>query len=234
MYRTATFLIVFAMLAACSTFDESDTLFTDATLESDAGVVQTSFPSDDDPGPPFYARIAPMPPFVFADDDYAAIVFYRNPDEVPATFDLLTFFDFPVDPPDPNAGPGAFGAAINVQGTNFWNDGNMTVPPRMSHSRELGLVPVWFVPTGAVMAKIDEGAGLFMTDLVDMNPLVGAADHLREVLHPHPLPPEFGGGGGHPVAKLNLTARGQLDDGRRFDVSINATDIKWNTRIRFR
>jgi hypothetical protein len=47
----------------------------------------------DDVGGPFYARINPMPPYIFADGGWVGIAFYRSPACVPADFNLLEFFD---------------------------------------------------------------------------------------------------------------------------------------------
>jgi hypothetical protein len=223
MIRSISFVAALSLLAACSTIEDAD--FGDGfmALGNTAALTQTSFPSAEDPGPPFYARINPAPPFVFDNGTYAAIVFYRDPADIPASFDLLSFFDV----------PGAFFAAINVTGTNYWNGAAFVGSPRMSQSRVHGAVPVWFVSAGAVHAKIAEGLGLTISDLEALDPIKGMAAHFREVLHPHPAPPEAGSGG-HPVPKINLTARGLLEDGRRFDLGINATDRVRTVRIRFR
>jgi hypothetical protein len=226
MLRATSLLTLLALLAGCSSFETADGPAGEAAPDTHAGVVQTTFPSAEDPGGPFYARIDPAPPHVFDDGTHAAIVFYRGPEGIPPGFDLLGFFDV----------PGAFAVQSNVQGTNFWNGAPLVGSPRMSHSRELGTVPVWFVPAGAVHAQIATGDGLTIADLEAMEPLKGAATHFREVLHPHALPPEAGGGG-HPVPKLNLTARGSLEDGRRFTLTITSSDgpagQQGHTQIRF-
>lgn len=226
MLRSATFITILALLAGCNSFDNADGLAGEAALETHAGGVQTTFPSAEDPGGPFYARVDPIPPHVFVDGPYAAIVFYRGPEGIPADFDLLGFFDV----------PGAFTVQSNVQGTNFWHGAPLVGSPRMSHSRELGTVPVWFVPAEAVHARIAAGENLTIADLEAMDPVKGAATHFREVLHPHALPPEAGGGG-HPVPKINLSARGSLEDGRRFMLTITSSDgpagPQHHTRIRF-
>jgi hypothetical protein len=228
MIRITTFVVAtITLLAACSTFDQAD--LNDQTIESHAsGLVVSAFPSDQDPGGPFYARINPMPPHVFHDGEYAAIVFYRGPVGIPADFNLLQFFDLPGP-----GGPGAFAVQLNTAGTNLWHGAVGNGAPKMSTSHGLGAVPIWFVPAAAVLAKIAEGQGLTIVDLAEIDGrLVGYAAQFQEVLHPHPNPPEFGGGG-HPAPKINLTARGMLEGGGTFQLNINGNDSKSNTRIRF-
>lgn len=52
----------------------------------DGGLVRTTWPSPDDLGMPFYARVELFPPFIFNDGEWAAIIFYRQPECVPAEF----------------------------------------------------------------------------------------------------------------------------------------------------
>lgn len=62
----------------------------------------------------------------------------------------------------------------------------------------------------------------------------GSAGIFSEMLHPHPLPPSLGGGG-HPVPKIMLNARGTLEDGRSFAVNLTrVNDGTPNVRIRVR
>jgi hypothetical protein len=55
--------------------------------------VLTHYPSEKDPGPPFYARIERG--FVIQDGTTAAIPFYRGPACIPPRFNLLNLFDAP-------------------------------------------------------------------------------------------------------------------------------------------
>jgi hypothetical protein len=58
-------------------------------------------------------------------------------------------------------------------------------------------VPVWFVPVAAINQAIQDGE-LTIGEMVGLEGLlVGQAQQFNEVLHPHPLLPEMGGGG-HP------------------------------------
>jgi hypothetical protein len=187
------------------------------------GLVRTTWPSAEDPGPPFYARIDLEPPYILSDGEWAAIVFYRDPDCVPANFNLLLFFD----------APAAFSCPLAVHGTSFWHEPFIGAPKIASSSGD-GAVPVWFVPLEAVNQATQDGF-LSVGELARLEGLlVGYADKFNEVLHPSPLPPELGGGG-HPNPKLTLNAHGQLEDGRQFNLHISEVrgDIK-AIKIQFR
>ena len=176
---------------------------------SDDGLVRTEWPSAGDPGPPFYARTDAVTHFVFHDDEWAAIVFYRDPGCVPAEFNLLQFFD----------PPAAFGCALTIQGSSLWQGEAFLGSPKIATATEAGLVPVWFVSVEAVSQATQDGM-LTIGELAGLDGLlVGYADRFNETLHPHPLPPELGGGG-HPNPKLILDAHGQLEDGRQFNLHI--------------
>lgn len=191
----------------------------------DAGqLIRSTWPTADDPGMPFYTRIEPAPPHAYIDDGWAAIVFYRKPSCVPAEFDLLQFFD----------APAAFGCPHTVQGHSLWHGAIGSGAPQLVVARASGPVPVWFVPEDAMVQALSDGA-LTMEELEALPGLVtGLADTFQETHHPHPLPPEMGGGG-HPVPKLVLDARGELDDGQRFSLHITrADDVPRVVRIRIR
>jgi hypothetical protein len=171
-------------------------------------LVRTDWPSAEDPGPPFYARTDHAPPFVFNDGEWAAIVFYREPGCVPASFNLIQFFD----------PPAAFGCAPVTQGYSLWQE-SMTGAPKIAKTSGGGAVPVWFVPVEAVNQVMQDG-DLTISELEELDGLlVGYADQFEETLQPHSLPPELGGGG-HPNPKLVLDAKGQLEDGRQFNLHI--------------
>jgi hypothetical protein len=97
-------------------------------------------------------------------------------------------------------------------------------------------VPVWFVPVAAINQAIQDGE-LTIGKLAGLEGLlVFYAQQFHETLHPHPLPPELGGGG-HPNPKLILNAQGQLEDGCRFNLHITHlkdTEGVDSVQIRFR
>ena len=169
------------------------------------GLERTTWPSDNDPGPPYYARIEPSPPHVLHDGQWAAIVFYRQPSCVPAGFNLLSFFHF---------GP-AFGCDLTVHGASLWPGEPFAGAPKIVTSQGNGAVPIWFVPVTAINQATQDGE-LTIGELAALDGLmVGSAEHFNEVLHPSALPPELGGGG-HQNPKLIQDASGHLADGRAF------------------
>lgn len=187
------------------------------TAAAEDGLVRTTWPSNEDPGPPFYARIEPAPPHVIHDGQWAAIVFYREPGCVPAGFNLLVFFD---------PGP-AFGCPLTVHGASLWQGEPLVGAPKVVTTQGNGAVPVWFVPVGAFNQAAQDG-DLKIGELAALDGLVvGYAEQFNEVLHPSPLPPELGGGG-HPNPKLIQDAHGRLEDGQTF--SFHATGVRGELR----
>lgn len=181
-----------------------------ADAAEDAGLVQTSWPSADDPGMPFYARVELFPPFIFNDGEWAAVVFYRDPACVPEDFNLISVFDV----------PGAFFCPHTVHGTSLWNGAYLNGSPRMVTMEGNGAVPVWFVPWKAVSDRARADGVLTVSDLAETEGiLIGYADRYHETLQPH-ADPNFGGGG-HPNPSMTVNASGVLDDGRGFQLHID-------------
>lgn len=193
-----------------------------AQVASSAGLVRTTWPSAEDPGPPFYARMDHVTP-VFVADGWAVIAFYRDPDCIPADFNLLAFFDPPI----------AFGCELTVEGSSLYQGEALVGAPKVAHTQGTGAVPFWFIPAGAVLEAIGDGV-LTIGELAALpGRMVGNAIHFNELLHPNPLPP-FLGGGGHPNPKLILDADGVLADGRRFKYHVTRLDPEIRTiRLRF-
>jgi hypothetical protein len=185
---------------------------------ADDGLVRTTWPSADDPGVPFYARIEPVPPHAPTDGEWAAIVFYRDPGcQQLQGFNLLNFFDAPT----------AFGCPLTVEGFSLWLGEPFAGAPKIGKVRGTGAVPVWFAPFSSFQAATQDGV-LTIGELAGVEGLVvGTASQFSETLHPHPLPPELGGGG-HEVPKIMLTAHGLLEDGRSF--SLVFTSVNDETR----
>ncbi len=189
-------------------------------VSADEGLITTHWPSAEDPGMPFYARVELMPPYVFNDGEWAAIIFYREPSCVPDNFNLIRFFDV----------PGAFFCPHTVQGTSLWESSNMMIPPKIINMTELASVPVWFVPWEAVKSEANAGGVITRAGLEATPGLVkGYASRYRERLHPHP---DFAGQGGNKNAKMIVTAKGALEDGRDFGLQISwINDVVTNIRI---
>jgi hypothetical protein len=179
-----------------------------------AGLVRRVIPTED-PGPPFYARVGIQ---ILESDGYVAIPFYRPPALVPASFNLLTFYDFPGP-----AGPGAFAAPLLMTGFLLTEaDAPLGTFPRQVELRGAG-VPVWFVPSAAFHAAAQDGV-LTIAELRSLDPLYGTAAQYHETLHPRE--------GEH---KIVITARGTLADGRRFELQVtHVGDALRHMRIAFR
>lgn len=184
------------------------TLLAPSALAAD-GLVRTTWPSAEDPGLPFYARLGgAAPPLFYQDGEWAAVVFYRDPGCVREDFNLLLQFDV----------PGAFACPHTVSGFHLWHGEAFNGSPKAATITGTG-VPVWFAPVDAVSQAVQDGV-LTIGELASLEGLVvGHADRFNEAIHPHPLPPELGGGG-HATPKLTLNAHGRLEDGRRFDLHI--------------
>ena len=150
---------------------------------------------DESPGVPAYARTD----FIPHNEEWAAVVFYRDPACVPGGFNLLEFYDVPA----------VFGCPLTVAGFEIWENGPPPIDPAplFTNLRGLGAVPVWFVSWPELQDAIADGV-LTITDLASMASLqVGSASFFDERLHPI-------GGNQHP--NLSIVAHGRLLDGRSF------------------
>jgi hypothetical protein len=194
------------------------------TAAAGDGLVRTTWPSAEDPGLPFYARVELLPPFVFNDGEWAAIIFYRDPGCVPANFNLISVFDIPA----------AFFCPLNVQGASLWHGEVFAGAPKIITTSGTGAVPIWFVPWDAVKHQARPDGVLTIADLEQIEGrLVGYADQYAETLHPH-SDPAFGGGG-HQNPKMIVNAQGPLEDGRQFNLHITwVKDEIQSTQIQFR
>lgn len=179
----------------------------------DDDAVTTAWPSEEDPGMPFYARVELLPPYIFNDGTWAAIVFYRDPSCVPDGFNLISVFD----------APAAFSCPHTVHGTSTWDgEVNNGAPTHVEIIGD-GAVPVWFVPWTAVEDQARADGVLTVADLEQIDGLlVGHADQYTEDLRPHPVPAIGGGGSADPG--MIVAASGQLDDGGQFRLQISWAD----------
>jgi hypothetical protein len=180
--------------------------------------VRVEFP-EENPGPPFDARIDPIG--VIQDGTWAAIVFYRSPNCVPATFNLLDFFD----------APRAFDCPLTVRGFLIWKNGPPPVDsaPIQSHITGAGAVPIWFVQWSELQSALMDNV-ITVPELWAMKSLrVGSASFFHESLRP------IGGG---KRSSLQIVAQGMLQDGKSFQVEATATesqpDVFSHVRIAFR
>jgi hypothetical protein len=185
------------------------------------------------PGIPAYARIALLPPFeeVYHTNDWAAIVFYRQPAGIPAEFNLLEFFDtIPV-----NDAPRAFAAPLTVEGMEVWTRPPAESPgaaPMVTWLRGLGAVPVWFVGWPELQAAIRDQR-LTISELESLKSLQkGVANFLEETMIPNAGTDLNSVGRG----LLDLVAEGRLADGRTFQVRIAQSEEaeQWSRQVSIR
>jgi hypothetical protein len=150
---------------------------------------------EQDPGPPFYARIRTG--FVPHTDQWAAIIFYRQPGCVPPAFNLLNLFN----------PPAAFGCPLTVDGFAIYDEAPVPpgAAPKLAKLFGLGAVPVWFVSWPELQSAMGDGV-LTITELAALPSLrIASATLFRETLQPGPLP----AGGGAQVPKMTIVASGQ-------------------------
>lgn len=177
---------------------------TEDPLEATAGLVRKRI-VDEDPGPPIYARVSTIMNETFVSrDGWLVIPFYRSPDCVPADFNLLQLFDVPGAD-----GAGAFACPLLVTGALLIEpDAPLGTFPRIAQLRG-SAVPFWFVPYHEFEQAAADGVVTIGELKVLRGRLAGVASSFHEVLKPRP--------GDH---KIEMTASGQLENGRRFAFSL--------------
>lgn len=184
---------------------------------SQAGAATRLEVPEESPGIPAYARLG-GPEIAPHTDQWAAIVFYRDPACVPSGFNLLNFFDV----------PRAFGCPLTVEGFEIWENGPGQDPaPRLSKLRDAGPVPVWFVSWPELQAAVADGV-LTIAELRARPSLItGLASRFRETLRPSES---------NRRGMINLGASGRLSDGRSFKLKAVAVEDKGvkHISIRFR
>jgi hypothetical protein len=151
-----------AAMAGCGSNRAAEPTDVDA-LFSAGGLVSLSIP-DQDPGPPFYARVGLQ---ILRANGYIPIPFYRDPSCVPQDFNLLAFYHFPGP-----AGPGAFACAGTMTGTMLIEpDAPLGTFPRQVNLAGTN-VPFWFVPAAQFDAATQD-------DVLTISELGGAAAAAR-------------------------------------------------------
>ncbi len=164
--------------------------------------VRVDFP-EEDPGPPYYARIRSG--FVIHTDQVAAIVFYRQPGCVPAGFNLLNLFNPPT----------AFSCTLTVEGFEVFDQAPppLGAAPKQAKTFGLASVPVWFVSWSELQTEIADGV-LTITELQALPSLrVGSAGFFRETLHPS---------GAAQQPELTIVASGATSAGQDFFLQVSA------------
>jgi hypothetical protein len=157
------------------------------------------FPGDV-PGPPIYAQISDVAPFgpeYYHTDDWAAVVFHRDPTCVPPGYNLLDGFDI----------PDVFACALTIQGFEVW----LTPPPQGEAPVEvrgwgLGAVPIYFVSWHELQAAVADHV-LTIAELQELASLrIGLASFFSLGIRP----------GLQTLPGVEMSARGVLQDGQQF------------------
>jgi hypothetical protein len=195
-------------------------LLTLAGGASAAAQVNVQVPAEA-PGVPAYTRTDLMTgQFLFHTEEWAAIVFYREPSCVPDDFNLLAFYDFTLVGDPPLLRP--FLCPMTVSGREIWQNGPpVDLGPRQSNLNGVK-VPVWFVSWPDLQLAIADGV-LTMAELESLNPLRGVAATFHETLHP---------AGVANRAVLTITASGLLPDGRSFQYHFTAASNQPRPTVR--
>jgi hypothetical protein len=158
-------------------------------------------PSAGEPGPPFYTPVfmGGVSGFVPTDGTWAAIHFYRQPSCIPAGFNLLQVFD----------PPAAFGCSLTITGQVWRHEASDLVPFQEHYSGEG--VPIYFVRLTDLTAVAADGV-ITIAEVQDIA-LIGLASFYRSVIHNSNQAASHG--------HETLSAHGQLEDGRGFQLHFN-------------
>ena len=159
---------------------------------------------DQSPGPPFWT-ISGNGGFIPNDGTWAAIPFLREMDCTPSGQNLLVL-----------AGPSAFGCTLTVEGHEHWQNGPGIDPaPRQTKYRGLGSVPIVFVLWSEVAPA--KAGGLTLAELLALpSATIGHADRYVET-DVYGVSGPLGAGNG----MYKISADGELEDGRSFDLQVN-------------
>jgi len=158
---------------------------------------------------PFYARIGQGE--IYHDGEWAAIAFYRDPDCVPADFNLLDFIN-----------PAALGCDSYVAGFEIWKNGPWAgdSAPIQSRLNNTGSMPIWFVSWTDLQAAIADGK-LTIGELAGLpSRVIGTATFYSETLHPSGMAQQ---------TMISIVASGSLPSGGKF--TYQATGTKVNNRL---
>jgi hypothetical protein len=186
--------------------------------------IRLEVPEDNEP--PFYARIHGSEFIgtegIFHTEEWAAIVFYRDPGCVPEDFNLLSFFDFSLlAVPQPERCP------LTVEGFEIWPaPPGPGVAPIQTKLWGLGAVPVWFVSWPEMQSLLADRI-VTVGELESAATLLkGDADFFTETLHPPARGPITEAA---QVGHITINASGELEDGRRFQFQAAAAGSYGNS-----
>jgi hypothetical protein len=161
-------------------------------------------------GAPFYARFGEDE--FFSDGEKVVIIFYRQPDCIPADFNMNEFFHFPGE-----ESPGAFACAPpTITSVETWQKSPETDPaPLVAETTGLGAVPVWFFAAAEVETAMADGV-VTIDELAALpSRQVGTASTYTELLHPSQS---------NETSLVQFAAEGSLEDGADFSVDVSQGD----------
>ncbi|MDJ0910203.1 MAG: hypothetical protein QNI99_13480 [Woeseiaceae bacterium] len=186
-------------------------------------VAQLDFPIES-PGIPAYARLELLVPNfdVPNNNRWAAIVFYRDPDCVPADFNLGQFFHFPSA-----SGLGAFACPLLVEGHEIWDTapGPGASPIYVRTRNAVPNMPIWFVAWHELQPILESGQ-VFIGDIAALPSLIrGSAYWYEEALYPNESAE---------VPGITLRSRGTLEGGGQFRLKWHFTDQGAEDRVTIR
>jgi len=173
---------------------------------------------------PFYARIEAGQAGAIHTDEWAAIPFYRDPEYVPPTFNLLEFFDI----------PRVWDCESFMAGFEVWKNPDIDLAPIQSELKAVGPMPIYFVPWAVLKVAMEDGVpvpDLTMTELKGLSGVkIGIATFYTETLHPS--------GGASKQVMISIEAHGYVKDSNlKFELkSIWTHDdpIRGHDRIEFK
>jgi hypothetical protein len=200
-------LACLSLVVACA--DHSNLPSAPAELPRPVASITRQFPSED-PGPPFYTLVERS--FLPHTDEWAPIVFVRDPACVPLDFNLLDQLDVPA----------SFGCASEVEGHVTYKNGPppIDLAPWQVLMRGSGAVPVWFVSWSALLAATADDE-LTISEILAMPSLrKGTASMFEMTQQPGPMRPQGAGNG-----KIEFVARGSLEDGRSFSMELREMGV---------
>ena len=186
------------------------------------GIIRLNVPRDNEP--PFYARLSGYEFIgsenVFRTDEWAAIVFYRQPYCVPGDFNLLSFFDFSL-----LAIPPHLRCPLTVEGFEIWRElPGPGIAPMQAVSWGLGAVPVWFVEWSEMQGLLADRI-VTVTELESAATLrKGLADFYHETLHPPAVGPLTDAAR---VGFINIEASGELENGTSFQFHATVSGLDY-------
>jgi hypothetical protein len=213
---TTLMVVSIGFIAACSVDSTGPTSAHPSQITRVSESVTFRFP-DEDPGPPFYTLIEPN--FLPHTDQWAPIVFVRDPTCVASNFNLLLQL----------AVPQAFGCRATVEGHVTYKNGPPPIDPTPWQvvMRDAGGVPIWFAPWPALQGAIADGV-LTLPELAAIPGLrIGTATMFQMTQQLGVMRPQGPGNG-----KIELVARGSLQDGTSFSVELREMGIDQVSTLR--